>query len=113
MSKAKFALGTLIGAGIGLVVGILTAPKSGKETRTELKTKADVMKADAMKKAADMKAEAIKKAESAQTRANEVAGDVKDKANGVAQDVKVRTDDLKGRTERAVDGARKGFANDK
>lgn len=38
MKAAKrFALGTLVAAGAGYVAGILTAPKSGRETREELK----------------------------------------------------------------------------
>lgn len=41
MGKAtKFAVGTAIAAGVGYVAGILTAPKSGKETRKELHDKA-------------------------------------------------------------------------
>lgn len=46
---AKFALGTSIAAGLGYVTGLLTAPKSGKETRkdiqdTAIKTKQDLEK---------------------------------------------------------------------
>lgn len=33
----KFALGAIFAATVGFVVGILTAPKSGKETRKDLK----------------------------------------------------------------------------
>lgn len=102
MSKGKFALGTIIGAAVGLVAGILTAPKSGKETRAELKMKGEVLKSDA-----------AKKAEQVQTKASEVVEDVRSKAAGTAQDVKSKTDDLKERTERAVEGARKGFNDDK
>ena len=39
MSK-KFGLGLAIGAMVGAVAGILSAPKSGEETRKDLKTKA-------------------------------------------------------------------------
>ena len=46
MTIGKFALGALIGAAAGLVAGILTAPKSGKETRADLKAKADELKID-------------------------------------------------------------------
>ena len=48
MTKGKFALGAIIGAAAGVVAGMLTAPKSGKETRADLKLKADEMKADAV-----------------------------------------------------------------
>lgn len=38
MGKAKkFAVGTIIAAAAGYVAGILTAPKSGKETRKDIK----------------------------------------------------------------------------
>lgn len=102
MSKGKFAVGTLFGAALGLIAGVLTAPKSGKETRAELKAKAEVMKGDA-----------TQKVEKVQTKANEVAEDVKDKAAVVAQDARARTEELKERTERAIDGARKGFTSNK
>ena len=36
-STKKFALSTVIAAAAGYVAGILTAPKSGKETREEIK----------------------------------------------------------------------------
>ena len=39
MSK-KFGLGLAVGALVGAVAGILTAPKSGEETRKDLKLKA-------------------------------------------------------------------------
>jgi gas vesicle protein len=91
MSKGKFALGALFGAAAGLVAGILTAPKSGKETREDIKAKATEVKATAKAKAAQAK-----------TKATAVKADVKDKA-----------EDLKARTERAVEGAKKGFNSKK
>jgi gas vesicle protein len=87
MSKGKFALGALIGAGAGLIAGILTAPKSGKETRADIKAKAS-----------DVKAKATTKANEAKAKAGEVKVDVAAKAT-----------ELKERTERAVEGAKKGF----
>ncbi|MEK7602878.1 MAG: YtxH domain-containing protein [Patescibacteria group bacterium] len=43
------AIGTVIAAGIGYAVGVLTAPKSGKETRKELQTAAQKAKTNAEK----------------------------------------------------------------
>jgi gas vesicle protein len=40
MSKKRFALGLALGAIGGAVVGILSAPRSGKETKARLKNKA-------------------------------------------------------------------------
>ena len=40
MKKNTIALGAIVGATVGIVAGVLTAPKSGKETRDELAEKA-------------------------------------------------------------------------
>ena len=98
MSKGKFALGALFGAIAGLAAGVLTAPKSGKETRAELKVKAEELKTDVSKKAEYVASEAV-----------EIAGNVKEKAQDVANDVKTEAIDLKDRTGKAVEGAKKGF----
>lgn len=45
--KGNVALGTVIAAGVGYVAGILTAPKSGRETRKDIRKKAQQAKADA------------------------------------------------------------------
>lgn len=102
MSKGKFALGALFGAVVGVAAGILTAPKSGKETRADLKAKADELKGQAADKAQEVK-----------TKATEKAQEVKTKANEVADDVKTRAEDFRGRTERAVEGAKHGFNSKK
>lgn len=46
----NFAIGTLFAAGLGYLAGILTAPKSGRETRKEIHDKAAQTKSDAEKK---------------------------------------------------------------
>lgn len=84
MSKGKFALGAIVGAAAGLVAGFLTAPKSGKETRADLKAKADELKTDAQKKASDLKKQGDK----------------------VVKDAKGTVDDLRDRAERAVNAAK-------
>ena len=61
----KFALGALIGAAVGTVAGILTAPKSGKETRDDIKRKAGEAKDAAGEKAEDLKRKAGDHIESA------------------------------------------------
>lgn len=90
MSKGKFALGALIGGAIGAVTALLTAPKSGKETRDNLKKKVDEIKTDAEKK----------------------AGDVKKQAETVTKDVEKHAEELRTRAENAVQGAKDGFSKD-
>lgn len=48
--KGKIALGTLIAAGAGYVIGLLTAPKSGRETRKDIRSASLKAKAEAEKK---------------------------------------------------------------
>jgi gas vesicle protein len=89
MSKGKFALGAVFGALVGGIAALLTAPKSGKETRDDLKKKADEVK-----KATEKKADEAKK------KAEEVKGDLEAQAK-----------DLRDRAESAVKGAKEGFNN--
>lgn len=58
MSKgSKFAVGTAIAAGIGYVAGVLTAPKSGKETRKDIHDKAVKAKTETEKKLKELNTE--------------------------------------------------------
>lgn len=102
MSKGKFALGAVIGAIGGAIAGLLFAPKSGKETRADLKVKAGEVATDVKKHAKDCCPGAC-----------DTMCDIRDKAEDIVDDVKVGASDLKHRTERAVDGAKKGFFSDK
>lgn len=102
MSKGKFALGAVFGAITGLAAGFLTAPKSGKETRAEIKTKS-----------CELKDVVTKKVEDVADDAGEIVENVKDKAQKTAGDIKSGAADFKNRTDRAVEGAKKGFFSEK
>ncbi len=84
MSKAKVLFGTIIGAAAGFAAGILTAQKSGKETRAELERKAN-----------DVKEEAVVKSKQAKVAAEESIEDVQD-----------TVDSLKDKTKRAAKAAK-------
>lgn len=99
MGKANVALGAVLGAVAGFVTGVLVAPKSGAETREELKHGA--------LKAKDI---TLEKAEEVKEKASQVAGDVAEKAKGVVGDVGAKATEVKGRVEQAVEGAQKGFS---
>ncbi len=55
--SAKVAVGTAIAAGLGYVAGIVTAPKSGKETRKDIHDKALQAKKDSEKRLKELNAE--------------------------------------------------------
>lgn len=97
MSKGKVFVGTLVAAAAGLVTGWLTAPKSGKETRSELKDRADKAHKEAQQKAEEVKGQV-----------NQRAAELKTMANDKANELKTRADDLKERANKAVEGARAG-----
>jgi gas vesicle protein len=97
MAKGKFALGAVFAAAAGFVTGILLAPKSGKETREEIKVNANKAKDATVEKAEELKG-----------KATDVAKDVTRKAKDVASDVEAKADEIKGRVERAVKGAQEG-----
>ncbi len=97
MAKGKFALGAVFAAAAGFVTGILLAPKSGKETREEIKENAQ--------KAKDV---TVEKAEELKGKATDVANDVTKKAKNVAHDIEAKAEEVKGRVERVVKGAKNG-----
>lgn len=98
MTKGKVLLGTVVGAIAGFVTGVLVAPKSGKETRQDIKNTATKTK-DTV----------VEEAGKAKDFAEKTAGDVKNKAEAVIDDVTDKAVELKGRAEQAVEGAKKGF----
>lgn len=80
----KKLLAVLGAAAAGFAAGILTAPKSGKETREDLKRKADEYKGEAEKRTEQAKAAAKESVDSIKSGAKKV-GNV---ASDVAKDVK-------------------------
>lgn len=73
MSKArKFALGAVIAAGAGYVAGILTAPKSGKETRKDIQNAAIKAKTEGEKQLKQLHSELTDLIDKAQKRAQDV-----------------------------------------
>lgn len=77
MKTSKIAIGAIIGAAAGVVAGVLTAPKSGRETRDDIKRKAG----DVFEGAATKKDDLLFKAE-------ELGDDVRIKATEVVENIK-------------------------
>ena len=109
MSKSKVFFGTVAAAAAGFVAGILSAPKSGKETRADLMKSAEKAKDVTARKADDLKAKAQEVAGDVAEKAESIAKDATAKVKEVAHDAAEKGEELKGRVEQAVEGAQKGF----
>jgi len=75
--KSKFTLGTLTAAGVGYLAGLLTAPKSGKQTRKDIAKSASKAKVEGEKQLKklyselnDLVADGEKRVAAAKTKAN-------------------------------------------
>lgn len=90
----------LLGAGIGAGLGILFAPKSGKETRQELKEKMD----DLVEKARNIDIDEVKA--NIEKKVNEIKEDLKniDKET-VAEAIKKQAKNIKKKADELVDYA--------
>jgi len=112
--------GVLIGGLIGAAVGILFAPKSGKETREDIARKTE----DIIKKAKDeyelavekskMAYEtAIKKAKEIQMMAREKVDDVEEAVSDLTEKGKETLLDNKTRLKKAIDAGIEAFKEEK
>lgn len=105
MAKGKkLGLGILIGAVAGVVTGLLTAPKSGKETRQDIKNKAGEVKGAAERKLKNAHKELDKLSADAKARAKTLQGKAKEEMNGYA----TKADDMKERVKRAITSIKSG-----
>ncbi len=100
----KVAVGIGVAAGVvaGVVAGVLAAPKSGKETRADIKNKAG-----------ELKVEAEKDIKIVEEKASKIVGEAKVMAKEVINEVSLDAKDLKERTDFAIKGAKKGFLDKK
>jgi gas vesicle protein len=80
--SGNFLKGLLIGGLVGVVAGILLAPKAGKELREELKGKADEARAlleKTVERAQELKKEADRQFSEARLRFKNIFGGVEEK----------------------------------
>lgn len=93
----RIAVGTVVAAAAGYIAGILTAPKSGKETRRDIKDAAERTYTTAEKELKVLHTELNQLIDEARTRGDEVTGTAKeklDKAMIVAKTAKEKTREL-------------------
>ncbi len=77
----NFAIGTLLAAAVGYITGILTAPKSGKETRKDIHDAAGKAKKDAEKKLKELHSELDEQIDKAKERVSELTKTAKEELN--------------------------------
>ena len=94
----KKVLAIIGAAAAGVVAGILVAPKSGKETREDLKNKAN-----------DMKDKAQKTADDVRKKADKLKDESLKKADEVKKDASTVVDDWKARAGRVLETAKDEF----
>lgn len=96
-SMKKFAIGALVAAAAGYVAGLLTAPKSGKETREDIKNTAKATVSAAEKELKVLHTELSKLMDEARGRAGELKGTAQeglDKAMAAAKVAKEKAREL-------------------
>jgi len=84
-SGGKWVAGAAIAGIAGFVAGILTAPKSGKETRADIKTGAVKAKTEAEKKLKEIYSELSTLLDQAQEKGKELTGKAKKEFDEVYQ----------------------------
>ena len=97
MSQDKnkgLALGAAIGAVAGVVTGILFAPKSGKETRQDIKDTAVKVAAKLQEEAKKLQAELTELIDHAEAKAKEAGKTVSDKSHELIAQAKHTRDSL-------------------
>jgi len=105
MSKGKkFGLGILVGAVAGVVTGLLTAPKSGKETRQDIKKKAEEVKGSAERKLKEAHKELDKLSNESKAKAKALQGKAKDEMDELGK----KADALKERVKGAITSIKSG-----
>ena len=118
--SGDFVKGLFIGGLIGAVLGILYAPKSGKETREDIARKTEDLMARAReeyelaleksKKAYDA---AVKRLKEAEISAKEKVEEVESKVEELTERGKEALLDGKGRLKRAIDAGVEDFKEEK
>lgn len=108
VSKKDVAIGALIAGAAGYITGILTAPKSGKETREDIKNAAIKAKKEAERKLKDVNTELNKLIE----QAAELAEKSKGKASEEFEKVRAQAVEVRQKTREILSALHEGEADD-
>jgi gas vesicle protein len=108
-SAKKFAVGTMIAAAAGYLAGILTAPKSGKETREDIKEAAERSVSEAERQLKKLHTELNTVISEATSRLEEVNG----KAHAELKKVMDSSQTAKEKAREILSAVHEGHADDK
>jgi gas vesicle protein len=118
--SVDFVKGLFIGGLIGAVLGILYAPKSGKETREDIARKTEDLMARAreeyelaLEKSKKAYEAAVKRLKEAEISAKEKVEEVESKVEELAERGKETLLEGKGRLKRAIDAGVEAFKEEK
>jgi gas vesicle protein len=105
----KLAIGAIIAAAAGYVAGLLTAPKSGKETREDIKRKANEVYVAAEKELKKLHTELNEKL----TAANEKLGELRETGGKKFDEALEQAKKAKDKAREMLSSLHDGEANDK
>jgi len=110
MSKknTNFALGAIMAAGIGYIVGILTAPKSGKETRGDIHHNASKAKTEGEKQLKSLYSDL----QDTIDKANQQTSKAKGKATKEYKDAVAKADAARAKAKLLLSALHDGDADD-
>jgi gas vesicle protein len=104
----KVAIGSGVAAAAGYVAGVLTAPKSGKETRGDIKAAAKQSRAEAEKDLKKLQIELEKLMKEAKTRGGKLSAKAQKELKALVEKAK----NSKDKTREVISAVRKGDADD-
>jgi len=93
--KKTFLRGTIIGAAIGVIAGILLAPKSGKETQEDIKRKVKGTYDDIERRLEHMSDEVGGRVDSLKAAAKDLTGEAKEESQELVRRAEVLKQDLR------------------
>jgi gas vesicle protein len=105
----KFAIGTGVVAAAGYVAGLLTAPKSGKETRREIKQSVESGRTEAERTLKQLHTELDQILEDLKSRSDKASG----KAKAEYEDLADKAGSAKQKTRELLSAIHEGDADDK
>lgn len=100
-------VGLLIGGSIGAVLGLLFAPKSGRELREDIRNKSDEYLDDAEKYIADARTKAKDLINEGKKRSEKLISDAKTKSDELLKDAEKIFTDAKAKASGAVQSGKK------